>query len=143
MNNNNWTSKLKNSNYDRPKQTYTDKLTDDDILDKLDGYRQIDDINKVQLGTHLRYFQLMSDGEKKFRMGGFLFKNDGIPDYVILNNNKSSWSVQIDTAIFFRKLSQKEIVEEYENKIDELENKNKALKTLVKDLKSKLKKFNN
>lgn len=133
-----WTSRLNTSEYKKPDKTYTDKLSKDQILDKLDGYKQVDDIYKIPIGSHLRYFKKLENGKDKFCMGGFLSKNDGLPDYIILNNGKNSWSVQTKTAKFFRKLSQKEIIDVYESKIDELENKNKALKTLVKQLKEEI-----
>ena len=49
-------SKLGDDNYKRPKQTYTDKLTDEDIKAKLEDYIEVDDISKVPLNTHVRYF---------------------------------------------------------------------------------------
>ena len=40
-------SKLGDDNYKRPKQTYTDKLTDEDIKAKLEDYIEVDDISKA------------------------------------------------------------------------------------------------
>ena len=129
--------------YKRPKKTYTDKLTDDDIEDMLEDYIEVENINQVPLGSHLRYFTIIK-GEKKFRTGGFLHRNDGLPAYVMIRNNQNVWSVQTKSAIFFRKMNEKEIKAEYEDTIQELENKIKALKTLAKKLKdenTKLKKL--
>jgi len=130
-----WTSRLTKSGYSRPDKTYTDMLTKDQILDKLDGYKQVDDLFKVPLGSHIRYFKKLPNGKDKFCMGGFLHKNDGLPKYVILNNGKNSWSVQVKDTKFFRKLSNKEVVDAYETKLEELEEKNKSLRTYIKKIK--------
>ena len=116
------TSKLGTDNYKRPTKTFTDKLTKNDIENKLEDYKKVEDIYRVPLGTHMRYF-LIEKGSKKFRTGGILHRNDGLPKYVILSNGKFTWSVQIKNTIFYRKMTLKEIKEEYEDYIDELEKK--------------------
>ena len=125
--------------YKRPAQTYTDKLSNEQIMDKLSGYKKVDDISKVPLGTHLRYFSKCEDGSEKFRMGGFLRNNTGIPEWVSLNTSQTAmtkgFSVQLKTATFFRKMSQAEIMDEYENKLDELQKKYDNQKSLSKELK--------
>ena len=130
-----WTNRLRKDDYKRPPQTYTDKLSREDVVDKLNGYKKVDDIIKVPLGTHLRYFKKLETGKDKFCMGGFLHKNTGIPNYVILKNDKSSWTVQLNTATFFRKMSNTEIMDEYEDKLDELQKKYDSQKSLNKELK--------
>jgi hypothetical protein len=135
------TSRIGNDNYTRPKQTFTDKLSRGDIEDKLNGYKQIEDIITVPLGSHLRYFTKQKDGKYKFRLGGFLFKNNGIPEYVIFKANSKTWSVQIKDTVFYIKMSTDEIINEYDEKIEELEDKNKALVNMVKDLKKEIKKL--
>lgn len=130
----NVTKRLKNSKYKRPANTYTDLLTNDDIIDKLEDYKRVDDIFKVPLGTHIRYFK-NDKGKKKFRLGGVLIKNDGLPKYVVLSNGKFSWSVQIkDVVAFFRKMTINEIKNDYEELIDDLEQKNEKFKKIVKQL---------
>ena len=131
----NITPRLKNSEYKRPRVTYTDKLTDDDIIDKLEDYKKVDNIYKVALGSHLRYF-IKDKGEKKFRLGGVLINNDGLPKYVVLSNGKFSWSVQINKVIaFFKKMTITEIKKDYEALIDDLEQKNQKLKNIIIELK--------
>jgi len=110
---------IANDNYIRPKETYTDRLDDDDIADKLIDYVKVDDISTVALNTHLRYFILETDKKKGtvkrvFRMGGFLSNKKSPDKYVILSNGKTTWSVQTATAVFYRKLTIDEIKEEYE-----------------------------
>ena len=143
-------SRLGNDNYKRPKQTYTDKLTDEDIKAKLEDYIEVDDISKVPLNTHVRYFtEKINDKKKKekvFRLGGFLLNKSNYEKYVILSNVpetgfinpiKKTWSVNTKTSIFYKKQTIDEIKEEYELEIEELKDQIKFLKKEIKKLKSK------
>jgi hypothetical protein len=129
-------TKSKNTDdYDRPKKTFTDNLSKEDIEKKLEDYKKVDDISKVPLDTHLRYFVKQANGELVFRMGGNLKINTKLPDYVILKNAVGKeWSVQVKDTIFFKKMSVSEIKEEYEKIIDELNVKIKSLKNRIKEL---------
>jgi hypothetical protein len=128
-------SKKNSDDYDRPKKTYTDNLTTEDIEKKLEDYKKVEDITKVPLDTHLRYFIKQKDGKLVFRMGGNLKINTKLPDYVILKNAiGKEWSVQVKDTIFFKKMSISEIKEEYEKIIDELNVKIKTLKNRIKEL---------
>jgi len=129
-----FTTKLSSDSYKRPTKTKTEQLTDDQVEEKLDDYKEVADISKVPLGTHLRYFSILKDGTKKFRYGGVLYKNAGLPDYVILSNGKSSWTVQVKTSVFWKKMSLKEIKDEYEEYIDGLEEENKKLKLIIQNM---------
>lgn len=126
------TTNIKDDDYIRPKQTYTDRLDEDDIASKLVDYVKVDNIATVKLNTHLRYFVLEPDKkkgtvERRFCMGGFL-SNKNFPDkYVILSNGKKTWSVQSATAVFYRKLTFEEIKEEYETELEESHTINKKL----------------
>ncbi len=113
-------NKIKNQqnkdNYKRPEITYTDKLSKLQIKELLIDYERVTDIKdleKIPPGTHLRYFE-MKNKELKFRTGGVLTVNSGLPDYIILSNGKLSWSVQVATCIFFRRITIKQIREEYD-----------------------------
>lgn len=121
------TSKLGHDNYVRPKQTYTDKLTTEEIEAKLEDYTKVEDLYKIPIGVHIRYFT-KKNGSTLFRLGGMLTKADGLPDYIILNNGSKSWSVQTKDTTFFRKMSPKEIKSIYQQKIDQLTNEVKKLK---------------
>ena len=83
-------SKLGEDNYKRPKKTYADKLTDDDIKAKLEDYVEVDDISMVPLNSHVRYFTKRINEKKKeekvFRLGGFLINKSNYEKYVILSN---------------------------------------------------------
>ena len=125
---------FKKNGFERPEITYTDQLSKEEIQEKLADYSKVEDIYKVPLGVHLRYF-LNKDGQALFRMGGQLFKNNGLPDYVILRSGTNAqWSVQVKDAIFYRKMSLIEIKQEYE---DIIKKKNEKIQVL----KEKLKKY--
>jgi hypothetical protein len=119
-------------NYERPKQTYTDKLDEDDIANKLTDYIKIDNIADVKLNTHLRYFTLEADKKtgtvkRKFRMGGFLSNKNHADKYVVLTNGRNTWSVQVINTVFYRKMTYEEIKEEYEEELYKLKKINKKL----------------
>ena len=124
------------------KLSYQDKLSPDDIKEKLEEYKRVDDISKLSLDCHLRYFTINSDtGEKKFRLGGFLKKIDIDKGYIMLSNNKNNtWSVQIKNSVFFKKMSFKELKDEleesYKNEILALKKENKQLKKTLKEIKN-------
>ena len=143
-------SKLGEDNYKRPKKTYTDKLTDDDIKAKLEDYVEVDDISMVPLNSHVRYFTEKINEKKKkekvFRLGGFLLNKSNYEKYIILSNVpetgfinpiKKTWSVNTKTSIFYKKQTIDEIKEEYELEIEELKDQIKFLKKEIKKLKSK------
>lgn len=131
------------SGYVRPAVTMTDQLSKEQIEEKLEDYKKVDDIFKVPLGVHMRYFSNIN-GKMVFRMGGLLHKNTGLPEYVILSTTptgKPGWSVQVKDTIFYRKMTLNEIKTEYQTIIDELIEKNKKLKDDNKKLNEKLAKY--
>ena len=137
------TNRLSNDD-NKPKTTYQDKLTPKEIKEKLEEYKKVDDISKVSLNAHLRYFTVNDKGEKQFRLGGFLTKIDIEKGYVVLSNGKLSWSVQLKNTIFFQKMTfqelKKELKEDMEKKFKEeikvLKDENKKLKNALKEIKS-------
>ena len=134
---------MTSNNYIRPRKTYTDQLDEDDIEDKLSDYIKVEDISTVKIGTHVRYFSLEMDKrtgtmKRLFRMGGFLSKKDDNNQYVVLSNGKKTWTEQIATSVFYRKLAIDEIKEEYEKEIEKLQLINKKLYKQNKKLIAKL-----
>ena len=138
-------SRLGDDSYKRPKKTLTDKLSAEEIKEKLEDYIEVEDISKVPLNTHIRYFteKINEKGKKTkaFRMGGFLVNKNNYDKYVILsnvpdtgviNNNKKTWSANTKTSIFYRKQTLDEIKEEMNDQIEEL---NEEIETLKKELK--------
>ena len=85
----------------------------------------------------MRYFITSIDKKtgnvtRKFRLGGVLANKDNADKYIILSNGTFSWSVQVNTAIFFKKMTIDEIKEEYE---DIIHDKNLEIKQLKKEIK--------
>jgi hypothetical protein len=137
--------RLTTDDYERPVFTYTDKLTKDEIEEKLAEYTKVDNIENVPLGTHIRYFSKVGD-TNKFRLGGNLINKSGLPTYVVLGSRSKTWSVQVKNTIFFRKISLLEIKKEYitllEYKDDLIQKQGKRINDLVamvKDLKKQIK----
>ena len=125
-------NKYKKNGFERPEITYTDQLSKEEIQEKLADYSKVEDIYKVPLGVHLRYF-VKKDGQMLFRMGGQLFKNNGLPEYVILKSGTNAqWSVQVKDTIFYRKMTLDEIKQEYEDIIKKKNEKIQALKEKLK-----------
>jgi hypothetical protein len=124
-------------------KTHTEQLSKEQIKELLEDYSQVTDINNVCIGTHIRYFSKLN-GENKFRMGGNLKLIE--KEYVILKNAVNvEWSVQIKDTTFFKKMTMKDIKDEYENIIEDLHDKIKKLKAenkLLKDDAIKLEKKN-
>ena len=125
--------------------SYQNTLSPAEIKEKLEEYKKVEDITTVSLNAHLRYFVINEKtGEKQFRLGGFLTKIDKEKGYVILSNGQVSWSVQINSAIFFKKMTFQELKEEiiedvgkiYKDEITKLKDENKKLKKTLKEIKT-------
>ena len=127
---------IKDSNYIRPPLTYTDKLTKKDIEALLIDYEEVDDLKNVPQGSYIRYFE-DKDGVMKFRTGGILTIKSGLPTYIILYNNKVSWSVQVKRCLFFRKITIVEVKQEYKELLDTKDRQIAELQSLVKELTKK------
>lgn len=150
-------SRLGDDSYKRPKKTLTDKLSAEEIKEKLEDYIEVEDISKVPLNTHIRYFTEKEDKDKKkkikvFRLGGFLVNKNNYDKYVILSNvpdtgvinaNKKTWSVNTKTSIFYRKQNLDEIKEQYQDELDELYEEVDNLKKQIKKLKAENTKLKN
>ena len=143
MQNNNKTIRLNKDGYVKKNETYQETLKEEDIIKLLEDYKEIDneDIGKIPLNTHLRYFVLKDtqNGQQKlFRMGGILSNKDNCDDYIILSNGKNSWSVQTKKSIIYRKMTLDEIKEELNNIILDKDNIIKKYKKEIKRLRDLL-----
>jgi hypothetical protein len=139
----------RDKNYIKKGKSYQESLTNEEIKKKLEEYKQVMDITKVGLNTHVRYFTTnMKTGKKMFRLGGFLSKVNLSQGYVVLNNGNLSWSVQLKGSIFFEKMSftdfkkelKKSYDRKYKGKILKLQEENEKLKNAIKEIKKKYKK---
>jgi hypothetical protein len=112
----------KDTDYKRPKKTVQDSLSNDDIKDKLKGYKKVPDITKVVIGSHLRYFTKDPKAKKDiFRLGGFLTKFGEDYKYVVLSNGQLSWSVQLNgTNEFWVKMNPKDMQEQIQTEVEEV-----------------------
>lgn len=137
----------RDTQYSKTKKSYQDSLSPDEIKKKLEEYKQVDNVMKLSLNTHLRYFTINpKTNEKQFRLGGFLTKIE--PEYVILSNGNLSWSVQLKNTIFFEKMSFGDLKEEivkkvskkFDDKLTELADENKKLKDTLKQVKQEVRK---
>ena len=137
--------RISKDDYKRPKHTIQDKMTEEEIDEKLEDYIEIEDIFKVPLNSHIRYYTLIpgKDGEikKAFRLGGQLKNKDNADKYIILSNGTVTWTVQMETSILYRKMTIEEIKEDYENIIKDLEESNLQLKKDNKKLLKKIMEF--
>ena len=143
------------TDYKRPKRTYQDKLTLEEIKEKLEDYVEVEDISNVMINTHLRYFAIKKNkktGKKRryFRLGGFLINNKEVEKYIVLstspisivNENTKTWSVDTNNNIFYRKMTKEEIKRLDQEEMDELYDEIHRLSKENKKLKSKLEKDN-
>jgi hypothetical protein len=139
------TQRLSKTEYDRPSTTITDTLQNDDaMLKKLEGYEEVDMLERVEYNTHVRYITL-KDGLPRFCLGGLLKRV--FEDYVVLSNGKVTWSVQrnfyneqrqiIFTTKFYKYISKDRInaMVNVENtqEIQRLKDENEQLRTALEN----------
>jgi hypothetical protein len=139
------------NNYNNNNKTFQETLSNEQIKKYLNDYKKVDDISKIGISTHLRYFTLDSKTNKQlFRLGGYLNKFGDNGEYIILSNGDLSWSVQIKNSTFYKKMTDQELKEELKQEIltetqetiiNELDDLKKEYKNLEKKYKSLDKKY--
>lgn len=145
---NNHKTKRLTKDDEKTKNSIQKNLSPDEIKEKLEEYKRVDNMDVVALNAHLRYFTTDKNGDKNFRLGGFLTKIDKEKGYCILSNGNVSWSVQLKNSIFFQKMTFKELKEEMSKEIEEgfkseiktLKKENKKLKETIVEIKNEIKK---
>ena len=145
--NNNKTKRLTKDD-EKTKNSIQKNLSPDEIKEKLEEYKRVENIDTVALNAHLRYFSTDKSGNKNFRLGGFLTKIDKDKGYMILSNGNVSWSVQLKDSIFFQKMTFKDLKDELSKNIEEgfkkeikdLKKENKKLKDTILKIKNEIKK---
>jgi hypothetical protein len=123
MNPNFTTKRLTNDiNYNRPKKTVQDTLTKEAIKEKLTNYKKVEDITKIVIGSHIRYFTKdMKTKKNMFRLGGFLTKFGEDYKYLILSNGEFSWCGQINANNeFWVKINPKDMQEQIQSELEEV-----------------------
>lgn len=141
----------KNNYNNNSNKTFQETLSNEQIKKYLNDYKKVDDISKIGISTHLRYFTLDPKTNKQlFRLGGYLNKFGDNGEYIILSNGDLSWSVQIKNSIFYKKMTDQELKEELKQEIltetqetiiNELDELKKEYKNLEKKYKSLDKKY--
>lgn len=141
----------KNNYNNNSNKTFQETLSNEQIKKYLNDYKKVDDISKIGISTHLRYFTLDPKTNKQlFRLGGYLNKFGDNGEYIILSNGDLSWSVQIKNSTFYKKMTDQELKEELkqeiltetqETMINELDELKKEYKNLEKKYKSLDKKY--
>ncbi|VBB17556.1 hypothetical protein YASMINEVIRUS_18 [Yasminevirus sp. GU-2018] len=124
-----------------PASIYTDP---DELREKLRFYKRVESkqIADLPLGTRVKYIEVLKDKKFKYKPGGVIMVNKA-PLYLVLAENRKSWSVQLDRHIIFAE--QFELVRKsYEDRIKKLTEEvtkvtelNKKLKYEVIQLKKK------
>jgi len=141
----------KNNYNNNSNKTFQETLSNEQIKKYLNDYKKVDDISKIGISTHLRYFTLDPKTNKQlFRLGGYLNKFGDNGEYIILSNGDLSWSVQIKNSLFYKKMTDQELKEELKQEIltetqetiiNELDELKKEYKNLEKKYKSLDKKY--
>ena len=129
----------RDTGYVRPKKTFQDSMSSDDIKEKLKEYKKVTDVRKVIIGTHMRYFTKDKDTKANvFRLGGFLTKFGDEYKYVILSNGSISWSVQNNSSNeFWAKMNSKEILKTAETEVEDKDKEQQHVIEKYKKLKEK------
>jgi hypothetical protein len=130
--------------------SYQSTLSEEDIAKKLVDYVRVksEDVYRIPLGTHIRYFSVdKKTGKRQFRLGGVITKFDPEKKFLVCSNGTLSWSVQIPSSIIYKKLSTAELKEVVKHetlekvKVDKSEmekliEENKELKKMIKQIKT-------
>lgn len=122
-------TRLSEDNYVKPPKTKSESLTLNELEDIFEDYTETP-IDQISVGSYIKYFSKVN-GKDKYRPGGKLINIKGLPNYVVLTNGKSTWSVQVQGTRFFKKMPLTEIKNEYNQIIDELEAENNTLKEKI------------
>jgi hypothetical protein len=132
--------------YTRPEKTYQEMISDEDIKNLLSSYVEVnkDSLLNIPIGTHIRYFSYdQKTGKENFRIGGILQSVDCRLRFLKLSNGKTSWTAQIPTCRFYKKLTdaeyynyiKEEVKKENKEYINSLKNKIMILEKQIVELK--------
>jgi hypothetical protein len=119
------------------------KYTKEEILNAMENYVKADP-KKIKAGEHVKYFVNSKNVTKddmdpvNYRAGGFCAVNK-YPTYLVLCAGTKRWSVQVKKTSFFRQLTKKEVINDYEEALTEYEQicqkKVNKYKNKIKELK--------
>jgi len=119
-------------NYIRPEIMPNDFINPLELKKRLKFYDLVYDAVDLNSGMHIQYIEYY-ENTFRYKSGGILITNK-YPDYIVLSNGRSSWSVQLKNNIIFKQKSIYEMKQIYDNiiykkdmTINELKNKIKLL----------------
>ena len=127
--------------YVKSEKSFQELLSKEDIDILLENYELVNSKYEIKVGLLVRYYSLINkdnETQELFRMGGTVIKTDFEKDYVVLTNGKVNWSVQINNATFYKKLTIEELKKNYENDIENMDIKLNKYKNYIDKIKKKL-----
>lgn len=109
----------------------------EEFEEKLKYYRRVesDKIIDLPLGTRVKYVEVLNNGTFKCKQGGVIIVNKA-PTYLVLAQNRNSWSVQLSSHIIFVERFE-EVRKNYEAHIKKLTTDIDAMTEMNKVLKAK------
>lgn len=117
--------------YKRPKKTFQETLSADEIKKQLEHFKKVSNPALIPINAFVKYFAHDNDGNKKFRIGGVVKKNNTDNKYLILQSSKASWSVQYNNNTFFVKLSDNELKTEFKDELKHYKKKIQKLEDII------------
>jgi len=123
----NLNTRLSNDKYVKKGPSFQEQLTKEEIDEYLIGHEKVV-ADQLYLNDTVRYYAKQEDGKYLFRLGGSV-KNINLElGYVVLSNGWKTWSVQIPTSKFYKKLTDKEIYDMHTEQITEKEQEINSLR---------------
>ena len=127
-----------------PASFYTDP---DELKEKLKYYKRVESskVADLPMGTRIKYIEVLQNNMFKYKPGGVIMVNKA-PVYLVLAENRKSWSVQLKTHIIFveqfdqiRK-NYETLIKSLTDKIDQMTIANTNLRIRNIELEKKIKK---
>ena len=107
------TKKVKQMNHDILKELHLSKEQNRMILDKLNGYIYVDELNDLREGTYLRWIHLTNPDHLELSRGGIFCETkitDSGVQLVCKNHFGRHFQIKMDEHLLFRKLIVQESV---------------------------------
>ena len=108
----------------------SDMLGEQDIRQRLINYKVVEDIKELVPGDQIVYFEKLDNGKYRYKPGGFIAINRS-PDYLVVTNGRSKWSVQLDSHIILVHYNLDELNTNHQQKIVAYERKLDSLRLSI------------
>ena len=106
---------LSNNNIENRKKTILNSiLSDEDVdlyLEKLHVYRYVDEMDEMNIGSYIRWFNIKDPNNIKLTNGGFIIDMKYQNDTILLickNTINKLFSLKLEECILFQKLTKQE-----------------------------------